>query len=319
LGTIDFNVCPLLSCVDLKLLESYPAIATYSICRFDMTKFRKILKPTIVFCLTLLICISGYKIPALAKNNIFTNGQNSTYPYDDSRSIIAAKPSGECEEIGDDDEKKDLLAKKLVRYMKSKNYNVSSGKEQYNIVYIEGACADGTPNADEFDVYNDRRIIFKFVDGDPKIIGNWLATTEPGEYYTNNPPLGRSVGVARISFGQYPNSYKIGPHTGPGGDRYTHEGQLEIGKVTITRDINRDGMRTGDPVSTGNYGLNQHRGNNKSDKKIGRDSAGCLVGWSREGHTEFMDIIKRDTRYINNSGYKFTTTILNGDWFGAAT
>jgi hypothetical protein len=287
-----------------------------------MINSRKISRQIIAFCFTLIICITGDKILALSTSNLFSSGQNSIYPYNDSRGVIAAnaKPSSECEEIGgDDDEKKDLLAKKLVRYMKSKDYNVSSRKEQYNIVYIEGACADGTPNADEFDVYNDRRIVFKFVDGEPKIVGNWLATTEPGEYYTNNPPLGRSVGVARISFGQYPDSYKIGPHTGPGGDRYTHEGQLEVGKVTITRDINRDGLRTGDPVSTGNYGLNQHRGNNKSDKRIGRDSAGCLVGWTREGHTEFMDIIKRDTRYTKNSAYKFTTTILNGDWFGEAT
>ena len=51
------------------------------------------------------------------------------------------------------------LASRVVREMLKNNYWVSRGEKSYNIVYIEGADKDGTPNADEFNVWNDRRLV----------------------------------------------------------------------------------------------------------------------------------------------------------------
>ena len=42
-------------------------------------------------------------------------------------------------------------------------------------------------------------------------------------------------------------------------------------------------------------------------------SAGCLVGRTKEGHKEFMAIIKQDRRYVANNDYVFYTTIIPGD------
>jgi hypothetical protein len=271
-----------------------------------------------IFVLAIFMCIFGNNIVALSAINLSSTERNIPYVNNQYLNVnkIAAVPSMDCEPIDEDDEKKDLLANKIVRYMESKGYSISRGKQQRNIVYIEGACADGSANADENDIYNDRRIVFEFVNNEPKILGNWLATTEPGSKYTNNPL--NSGGAARVSFGQYKNTYKVGIHEGPSG-RGKHEGLKQVGNVTYTRDRNKDGKRTGDPISNGNPFLNQHKGSGNSERRIGGDSAGCLVGWGSSGHVEFMDIIKGDTRYQSNQDYKFTVTLINGDRFAELT
>jgi hypothetical protein len=278
-----------------------------------MIKFTKFSRQVVTFVLTVFVCIYSGSLASLSAttSQFLTQGYNNP-----SSTTIATMSSSDCEEIGDNAEKKDLLAKKIVSYMESKGYEISRGIEQRNIVYLEGSCADGTANADEADIYNDRRIVFEFVDGEPKILGNWLATTEPGTYFTENP-LNRR-GAARISFGQYKNTWQVGTHVGPSG-RSAHEGLIESKSVSVARDINRDGKRPGDPIEIGQIGLNQHRGSGNSSKRIGRESAGCLVGWSPEEHTEFMNIIKADSRYRSNSSYRFTTTIFNGDRFAEAS
>jgi hypothetical protein len=278
-----------------------------------MISFPNIARQIVTFVLTVFLCIYSSNSASFPASTSNADGSFSTQELKNN-SRIATMSSGDCEEIGDNDEKKDQLAKKIVGYMESKGYEISRSGQQRNIVYIEGACSDGTPNADEADLYNDRRIVFEFVDGEPKIIGNWLATTEPGTYYTKYPL--NPQGAARISFGQYKNAYIFGTHVGPSG-RSAHEGLIQVGNVTFTRDVNKDGFRTRDPVFTGNPKLNQHKGGGDSSRGIGRQSAGCLVGWSPDGHTEFINILKRDARYQGRSSYRFTTTLINGDDFGA--
>jgi hypothetical protein len=46
---------------------------------------------------------------------------------------------------------------------------------------------------------------------------------------------------------------------------------------------------------------------------IGRWSAGCLVGRTRDGHRAFMKIVKQDRDYVKNKNYVFSTTIIPGD------
>ncbi|MFB2881949.1 peptidoglycan-binding domain-containing protein [Floridanema aerugineum] len=196
------------------------------------------------------------------------------------------------------------LPSRIVKYMQSKNYFVAVGEKRYNIVYIEGADADGTPNEDTFNQWNDRRIVIEIASGIPKIVGNWLATTEPGRYYTFN--LMNLKGAARISFGQY-RSWQVGTH----GNSDRHEALVQCLAVKVYRDADRNGIRNGDAIDEGLFGINQHWGYDL--REVGAASAGCLVGQSRNSHKDFMRLIKQDRRYQLNNRYVFFSTIIPGD------
>lgn len=197
------------------------------------------------------------------------------------------------------------FANRIIKYMRLQNYFVAEGKNKFNIVYVEGASADGTPNADSFNKWNDRRLVIEVVNGQPTVIGNWLGTTEPGHYYTFNP-MNKS-GAARIAFGQY-QVWQVGTH----GNSEPHEALVQTaGKVKVCRDLNKDGFRTSDKVEEGWYGINQHWGYDMAN--VDRASAGCLVGQSRQGHREFMTLIKKDLRYQADRRYPFMSTIIPGD------
>ncbi|GET40822.1 peptidoglycan-binding domain-containing protein [Microseira wollei] len=196
------------------------------------------------------------------------------------------------------------FASRIIKYMQYKDYFVALGEKQYNIVYIEGADANGIPNDDAFNQWNDRRILIEIVSGTPKIVGNWLATTEPGDWYTQHPM--NPEGAARIAFGQY-KAWQVGIH----GTLERHEALVQCMAVKVYRDRNKDGRRTGDSIDEGLFGINQHWGYDM--RQVGRASAGCLVGQSRQSHKEFMQLIKQDRRYQLNSGYVFLTTVIACD------
>ncbi|MBW4479675.1 MAG: hypothetical protein KME54_23220 [Tolypothrix brevis GSE-NOS-MK-07-07A] len=198
------------------------------------------------------------------------------------------------------------LATRIVDYMKAKNYAVFSGEKNYNIVYVEGMNEDGTLNDDAPNQFNDCRIIIEIVGNEPKIVNHWQATTEPGAYYTYNPM--NEDGAARIKFGQY-QAWKVGTH----GNSEPHEALIQVLPVSIHRDFNKDFKRTGDRVDTGYYGINQHWGYDAPLTDIKNTSAGCLVGRRRQGHREFMKILKSDRRYQQSKDYIFYTTIIAGD------
>lgn len=195
------------------------------------------------------------------------------------------------------------FASRIVKYMLQNKYFVAVG-DRFNIVYVEGVNSDGTPNSDKLNEWNDRRIVLKITDGIPRIVGNWLATTEPGDYYTYHPM--NPQGAARIAFGQY-KAWQVGTH----GNSDRHEALIQTAPIKVHRDRNRDGLRIGDPIDEGLFGVNQHWGYDMP--KVDRASAGCLVGQSRQGHKEFMALIKQDRRYQLNKAYVFMTTVIAGD------
>ncbi|MCL1475267.1 peptidoglycan-binding domain-containing protein [Argonema antarcticum] len=195
------------------------------------------------------------------------------------------------------------LASRIIKYMRSKMYFVALGEKRYNIVYVEGASADGTPNADTQNEWNDRRMVIEIASGTPKIVGNWVATTEPGTFYIKHPM--NLNGAARIAFGQY-QAWQVGIHN------QNHEALVQRGQVKVHRDRNKDGFRTGDAIYIGSdFGINQHWGFDLP--KVGVASAGCLVGQSRDSHREFMALIKKDARYQLNNKYVYFTTVIPGD------
>lgn len=198
------------------------------------------------------------------------------------------------------------LADRLIKYMLKKSYVVSTGPRAYNIVYVEGMSVDGSLNSDLPNCFNDRRLVIQVLDSKPSIIGNWEGTTEPGGHYTYNPMNSR--GAARIAFGQYP-AWCVGMHGH--GDR--HEALVQVAPVKVHRDFNKDFKRTGDRIDVGLFGINQHWGYDLPINNIATSSAGCLVGRTRAGHQEFMQLIKGDRRYQSNRNYVFTTTVIAGD------
>lgn len=199
------------------------------------------------------------------------------------------------------------LASQVIKYMQAKNYQTATESKEYNIIYIEGMNTDGTLNNDAPNEFNDRRLVIeiKATNGVPKIVGDWEATTEPGSKYTYNPM--NSKGAARIKFGQY-KAWAIGTH---GVDR--HEALVQVKPLSVHRDFNRDFQRTGDWVDGGLFGVNQHWGYDYSRNDIQGASAGCLVGRTRQGHREFMKLIKQDKRLVLNPDYLFVTTVIPGD------
>lgn len=199
------------------------------------------------------------------------------------------------------------LASSIIRFMLAKKHYVARPTGYLNIVYVEGMNEDGSFNNDEFNKFNDCRMLITLQDGIPKIIGSWIGTTEPGKR-SSNPG-----GAARIAFGQY-KSWRVGTHGVTLSPRVRHEALVQADKIKIHRDSNMDGTRTGDPVFEGNaFGINQHWGFDGDKNDIKGISTGCLVGLTKAGHRQFMQLLKSDPRYEVSHGYKFMTTVIAGD------
>ncbi|KGN36794.1 peptidoglycan-binding protein [Knoellia subterranea] len=210
---------------------------------------------------------------------------------------------------------------KLVRFMLDKGFFVARLPGFLTIVYIEGADENGRPNPDKFNQFNDRRIVLRREpNGRPVILHNALATTEPGKFFTENPP--KPEGAARIAFGQY-KAWRVGFHKASQSPPTRHEALVQVGNITIHRDKNKDGKRVDaqgreDKKFTGDgFGINQHNGHDNPVDNVGKTSAGCLVGRSVAEHKEFMALVKTDPRFRATKGYVYLTTVLNGDHFGA--
>jgi len=199
-----------------------------------------------------------------------------------------------------------VLATRIIKYMEAQKYQVFRGKDELNIIYVEGMNTDGNLNADEPNHFNDVRMIIGFADGVPIVLDKWQATTEPGFHYTDNPM--NPNGAARIAFGQY-RSWQVGIH----GMSEPHEALVQVDYVKVYRDYNRDMIRTGDRIDDGLFGINQHHGYDHPVNDIHTASAGCLVGRTRAGHNQFMKMIKGDRCYQIDRNFIFTTAIIAGN------
>lgn len=200
---------------------------------------------------------------------------------------------------------------KLLAFMAAKGYNIERTPGFINIVYVEGADAELTPNSDAPDMWNDRRIVFTFdTAGQVQVLMNVAATTEPGKFYTYNPM--NKGGAGRIVFGQY-RAWKMGFH---GGAFRGHPALIQCKPIKVHRDFNRDFKRTGDRIGIAS-GLNQHGAKygvrNKVPLMVGKNSAGCLVGQVWDEHLQFIALCKSDPRFIADENFIFESTIIAGD------
>lgn len=191
--------------------------------------------------------------------------------------------------------------RRLIEYMKYKKYRI----QPLNIVYIEDFDAnDWIPLSEKLDFFNDIRCVVS--DQGDVFLSNW-ATTEPGRYYTENRL--NSKGAFRIAIGQHIDAWRIGDHKG-------QLALVQVAPVTGFRDNNEDGLRIGDLQDRGIFGINQHTTgiNFNSPDRIGRWSAGCLVGQNTNSHyNRFMPLCRQ--MIITNKTPIFSTTIIDGSDF----
>ena len=200
------------------------------------------------------------------------------------------------------------LADRIIRHMEAKKYHIARNPGEVNIVYLEGADADGKPNSDAPDGWNDRRIVIVFQDGAFVIVHNAQATTEPGVLATNSEGARRRGGVARVQFGQFA-VWQVGYHNERRNGRL-HPALVQRRPLKVHRDANRDGKRTGDALDFAS-GINQHSTRpNVLPARVDNWSEGCLVGRSWIEHEQFMALVKADPRYKADAGYFFYTAII---------
>ena len=199
------------------------------------------------------------------------------------------------------------LAGRIVRSMLDQGYWLNRHPDCLNIVYVEGMDADGAPNEDAPNVFNDLRLVLRVNRaGNPEVVEAWEATTEPGRHYTQIERLDPR-GAARIAFGQY-KAWSVGTHMA--GRPSGHEALVQTAPITVFRDLNEDYERTGDQRFEGLFGVNQHWGFDLPKSDVGRASAGCLVGRTKAGHRAFMALCRDDPRYRANNSYRFMSTVL---------
>jgi len=199
------------------------------------------------------------------------------------------------------------LAARITAYMMAHRYRYSTVPGHTNIVYLEGSNADGTPNANERDRWNDRRLVITFQNLNPVIVHNAQATTEPGWAATMSAGALQRGGVARVLLGQYRDQFVMGFHK----HRADHPALRQHGTINVTRDANRDGKRAGDPIKQAT-GINQHGTRpGWSGKLVGMWSEGCLVGLHWDEHMAFMRILQTDPRYVRNRIFLWDTTIID--------
>lgn len=76
------------------------------------------------------------------------------------------------------------------------------------------------------------------------------------------------------------------------GKPQAHKALVQAEPLSVYRDLNKDFKRPGDLLDTGLFAINQHWGYDAPRGDLGRTGAGCLVGRSKNGHRQFMTLIK---------------------------
>lgn len=205
-----------------------------------------------------------------------------------------------------------ILAKRLLRYMRAKGYEIFTGPGELNIVYVEGMNPDGGQNVDTPDVWNDLRCVIDFVGDEPRLLIAHVATTEPGRAATFSTGAKNRGGVARITFGQY-TAWRMAFHNVRKNGK-NHPALVQVMPLPVHRDKNRDMKRTGDNIHIGYFGINQHSTRpGYTGGNVGTWSEGCLVGMMWSEHLEFIRLCRTDPRYIANPDFIFTSAVLPGN------
>lgn len=203
------------------------------------------------------------------------------------------------------------LAHRVLAYFNKRGWKYRQGKGRYNIAYIQAMDLDNTLNQGRYNHFDDVRLIFEVINGAPRIVGKWQATTKPGDYYYRNPmnPKGTATLKTRVQF----EAWIMGVHR-----RGDHPALVQHGgPVTVVR---RSEAHPSGPApapgseDTGMFGINQHGvvGANMPRDDIRRASAGCLVGQNWDEHRVFINHLRSDKDFRGNPGFVWTTGVIPG-------
>lgn len=189
---------------------------------------------------------------------------------------------------------------RVIKAMLAKGFWIARHPSCYNIVTVEGHDADGTPNRDERNVYNDVKLVFVVTeDGTPVVDGRFVCTTTPSIYWTVNPM--NPAGAFNIAPGQQ-KCWALGNYKGV-------QALRQVEPIKGYRDRDRRGIRDLRYPVEGLFGVHHHHGaSNKED--MGRSSAGCQVICGTSKHEDFIEIALDDARFEANNGYRFMATVL---------
>lgn len=189
------------------------------------------------------------------------------------------------------------MLRKTLQLLKSQHYQHYERPYELNIVAYRSRFI----RSNEFD---DEIHVFYKNGQDQWIYHVFPATTDPGQYWLDNPI--HPQGTAFLKKGQYVGAYALGFHRGQ------YEALVQIEPVTVIRDYDRKGLFNwfeSGRLDTGQFGINIHRANEVGTVKIiDHFSAGCLVFANASDYDFFLELarIHRD-RY----GNRFTLTLVD--------
>lgn len=186
---------------------------------------------------------------------------------------------------------------------------VATAPGEVNIFALEGGSVDLTPNNDAPDLWNDASVIISHdTQGAPYFAHIGEATCEPGVSATRSKRSLKLGGVARIAIGFHENKWKRGFHKGI----LNHPALVQCAPITVHRDKNGDGKRTGDPITTDVTGLNWH-GTRPGLKPtiVGEWSYACNVRQFWADHMNFIRFIDSDPRLKWNPNFEFSATVVD--------
>lgn len=212
----------------------------------------------------------------------------------------------------DTDSDEALLAKRILRFLlEEKKYWVCRAPGLFNIFYLEGCDERGIPNDDRQNAWNDRRMVIEIVGGQPRILINHAATTEPGTRFSAK----ELRQIAHIAFGQY-KAWTLGGHQFPSSGRLQPALRQDIAKnLRVHRGPRREGGR----LAIDALFINQHGTMGAAPAKIEDWSAGCLVGQNVQLHKAFIRLLNTDGRFQRlkkfGAPYFFMTAVLDGEEF----
>ena len=196
-----------------------------------------------------------------------------------------------------------MSVKVYLDIAKNKRYEIFTRPYELNIWGIRSK----NTKAGKFD---DRIVCFWQDEGRLWHIRKYIATTDPGTYYLENPmPAAQELGTAILKQGQYLNTWQGGFNSRFGFRAYE---LVQIKPVTILRDYDRNAILDffNGKETTGLYGINIHVGTTPGNRseEVGKWSAGCQVfaDWQ-----EFQEFTQLCLRHAERYGNIFSYTLID--------
>lgn len=238
-------------------------------------------------------------------------------PTDGSNDGTSATEGNKPEPVIGDNAKE---VDRMIRYLKSQNYEVYEKPYQLNIVGVRNKIKDGGQITNKFD---DWCWVFYKTDSGQWDLRKYNITTTPGFKPNSNVlPLGPgNNGVAMLVYGQFRNRFKLGYHqkrTGkPGGKINEKTGQLAPEHRALcfatTAHIRQapNGQQYLIPgrgtVETQAIGINMHHASEiGTSPSVFNWSEGCQVFANKQQHDEFIGLCDQHVQKTNIGTFTYT-------------